>query len=109
MPVRNVPPEAGAHVTVSVPSTMSVDVGSVYVTFAPLGLVASTLTFACAEITGGVVSRTITLKVRVATLPAASRAVQVTTVVPSAKSVPDAGEHVTATLPSTRSVAAGRL
>ena len=54
---------------------------------------------------GAVVSVTLTLKEPEAVLPAASLAVQVTTVVPRAKTLPEAGVHETATDPSTASFA----
>jgi hypothetical protein len=58
---------------------------------------------------GGVVSRaTVTVNVQVARLVQSSVAVQVTVVVPSGNGLPDGGEHVTATLVSALSVAAGR-
>src|SRR5690242_4033570 len=50
---------------------------------------------------------TLTLNEPRATLPAWSVAVQVTSVVPIANVLPDAGVHTTGTLPSTRSVAVG--
>ena len=57
---------------------------------------------------GGVVSTTCTTKVvGVATFPCASWAEQITVVFPSGKVDPDAGEHVTGSVPSTMSVAAG--
>src|SRR5262245_60667488 len=55
--------------------------------------------------TGGVVSLTVTWNVAVAVFPAASLAVQLTVVVPSGNSEPDAGVQLTATGPSTLSVA----
>jgi hypothetical protein len=54
---------------------------------------------------GGVRSRTSTLKVLDALLPLASWALQRTVVVPTTKTEPDAGEHVTGMLPSTVSTA----
>src|SRR5579884_747327 len=46
-------------------------------------------------ITGLVVSRTVTMKLPVAVLPAASVAEQLTAVVPKGKVLPEAGEQVT--------------
>src|SRR5215467_2514596 len=58
--------------------------------------------------TGGVVSTTCTTKAAVVVaLPCASRAVHETVVLPSGNVEPDAGAHVTASTPSTRSVAVG--
>src|SRR5262245_65339458 len=57
-------------------------------------------------ITGGWFSRTITLKVDVELLPAASFAVQFTGVVPTGKFVPEAGEQTRLVTP-TASVAVG--
>ena len=54
---------------------------------------------------GGVVSRTVTSKCALPSLPAASLAVQVTRVVPKPKLEPDAGEHDAGTEPSTASSA----
>ncbi len=50
---------------------------------------------------------TVTVNVQVAVLPATSRAVHVTGVVPWLKNVPDAGTHVTVTAPGQVSVATG--
>src|SRR2546428_318521 len=58
-----------------------------------------------AEIRGGVVSTTVTVKLAVPVLPCASLAVQVTVAVPRAKVEPETGAQVTATVPSTLSVA----
>src|SRR5437879_5280894 len=44
--IANVDPDAGAQVTGRLPSTLSLAVGLVYVTTAPLGPAASTVTFA---------------------------------------------------------------
>ena len=58
-------------------------------------------------ITGAIVSCTMTLKPDCAALLCASGALQCTAVEPSGKVLPDGGLQVTATLPSTRSVAVG--
>jgi hypothetical protein len=55
--------------------------------------------------TGAVVSTTVTLKVPLALLPAASVALQLTTVVPSANTAPEAGEQEGTIGPSTASTA----
>jgi hypothetical protein len=54
---------------------------------------------------GAVVSRTVTSKLPVASLPAASVAEQFTCVMPIGKVFPEAGEQSRGTLPSTSSVA----
>jgi hypothetical protein len=56
---------------------------------------------------GSVSSTTVTLNVHVAVLPASSVAVQVTTVVPAVKVLPDGGSHWTSTSSSQSSVAVG--
>jgi hypothetical protein len=58
-------------------------------------------------IVGGVVSRTVTVNVFVAVLPAPSLAEQVTVVVPRANVELDAGLQVTGTFPLTASLAVG--
>src|SRR3989442_11498615 len=58
-----------------------------------------------ATIEGGVVSRTVTLKVAVAVLAEKSVAVQDTVVIPRAKVEPDVGEQTTAGSGSTMSMA----
>jgi hypothetical protein len=55
--------------------------------------------------TGAVVSRTVTVKLPEAVLPAASWALAFTVVVPSGKVLPEAGLSVTTTAPSVSSVA----
>jgi len=54
---------------------------------------------------GAAVSTTVTVKESVPVLPWASVAEQITVVLPRLKALPDAGVHVTATVPSTISVA----
>src|SRR5688500_10601053 len=58
-------------------------------------------------IAGGVVARTVILKLEEAWLPAAAVAEQVTLVAPRAKGVPAGGRHVTSTRPSMSSVPFG--
>ena len=58
---------------------------------------------------GAVVSRTRMVKLELALLPAVSWAVQLTVVVPSAKRLPEAGRQLTATDPSTASLAVGAV
>jgi hypothetical protein len=55
--------------------------------------------------TGGSVSLTVTVKLQLPALPAASVAEQVTVVVPFGKAVPEAGLHVSAPRPGQLSVA----
>lgn len=75
-------------------------------TIAPEPLVASADRFEGVPVmSGGVVSRTVTLKLAVAVLLAASVAEQFTWVVPMAKVLPDVGEHVTVGLAGAASVA----
>jgi hypothetical protein len=100
----NVAPDAGLHVTGSVPSTMSVADG-VKVTTAPLAPVACTVIFAGTVIDGGVVSCTVTVKLAVPLLPALSVAEHETVVVAMGNVAPDAGLQVTGSVPSTASVA----
>src|SRR5688572_258932 len=92
VPKANVAPDAGRQVAGPVPSTMSVHSGASYVTAAPAAEVASTFSmFGCDAMTGGVESITFTLKVSgSASFPAASVALQVMVVVPSAYVSPDA-------------------
>src|SRR5437660_477483 len=86
-------PETGAHETATLPSTMSVAVGRLYVTVAPLWLVASIVRFEWAEIAGGVESWTTAWNVDVDVFPALSVAEHVIVVVPIASVVPEAGAH----------------
>src|SRR5580658_5331419 len=76
-----------------------------YATVAPVGPVAGVVMFAGTATTGGVVSATVTAKLALDALPAASLAVHMTVVVPMAKVLPDGGLHVTGSVPSTMSVA----
>src|SRR4051794_30005156 len=97
-------PDAGKHVTATLPSTMSVAV-ALNVTALPVGPVASVVMLAGNVKVGLVVSCTVTVNEPVLVLLWASVAEQLTVVVAIANVLPDAGEHVTATLPSTMSVA----
>ena len=78
-------------------------------TTAPEAAVASAVMSAWVSTAGAVVSRTVTLKVLVPVLWWASVAEQVTVVLPSGKVEPEAGAHVTASVPSTASVAVGAV
>ena len=104
-PSGNVAPAAGTHVTGRVPSTRSVATGLVKVMTAPLGPVASAVTFDAAPNDGPVVSWTVIENEPFAMLPAVSVAEQFTIVVPSAKVEPDAGRQVTAGIAGFASVA----
>jgi hypothetical protein len=110
VPSGNVLPEAGAHATATLPSTRSDAVGIVQAAAAPDGPVASSVMLEGMPLRlGAVVSCTVTLNEAEALLPCASVAEQFTAVVPSGKLLPDAGEHATVTLPSTRSDAVGMV
>jgi hypothetical protein len=92
------------------PSTISVQVGAGNVTAAPLGPVASAVMFAGTKMVGGVVSRTVTLKVTTALSPELSRAdVHTSTVVVIGKVEPDAGLQLTERLLPLRSVTVGEV
>ena len=99
VPMPKVDPEDGEQLTTGEGSTMSVAVTS-KATVAPEGPVASTRMSAGTVRTGGRESRTSTVKVAVASLPEESRAVQVTVVVPSGKTEPEAGEQTCVREPS---------
>jgi hypothetical protein len=103
-PSGSVAPLAGAHVTGTTPSTLSV-ADAVKLNTAPVALVASSVALAGTVTTGPVVSATVTVKAAAPLLPRASVAVQLTVVGPSGNVVPLAGMHVAATAPSTPSVA----
>jgi hypothetical protein len=106
VPAGNVVPDAGVQLTVGVVSTRSIAV-AVKLTTAPLALVAFTVMFAGTVSWGGVVSPTVTVKVLVATLPAASAAEQVTAFAPRWNVLPDPGAQLTLTEPLTASLAVG--
>ena len=108
IPRANVLPEAGKQTGETEPSTRSV-ADAAQVALAPLGPVASFVMFVGTVNAGGVVSCTVTSKRVLPALPATSRAEQVTCVVPSANVLPDKGEQVTLTLPSTASFAVGAV
>ena len=102
--MANVDPEAGLQVTLTAPSTRSVD-DALKVTAAPDALVASAVMFAGSESVGAVVSRTVTVNEPLAVLLCASVALHCTVVVPIAKVEPERGLQVTGTGPSTSSLA----
>src|SRR5215208_2051184 len=94
-PSGKVTPEAGEQLTATRPSTTSVADGSVYVTMAPAGEVASAVISVCVAITGPVLSTTwMTKLVGPAALPCVSVALQMTVVSPRVNSRPEAGEQV---------------
>ena len=102
-PAEKALPEAGEQVTAVGPEIRSTAVGSEYVTTA-LGKPNTAMFAGVPEITGGVVSRTVTVKDAVPVLDP-SDAVHVTVVAPRGNVDPEAGEHVGAIEPATMSVA----
>jgi hypothetical protein len=88
VPSGNVEPDAGVHVGMIGPSTASLADAVNVSAFPPLELV-STMS-AGTVTTGAVVSTTLTWKLALLELPAASLAVHVTAVVPSGNVDPDA-------------------
>ena len=70
-----------------------------------MGPVASNVMFAGRLSDGAVVSCTVMLKLPLAVFPESSAPEQLTDVVPSANVMPEAGEQLTITEPSTRSEA----
>ena len=106
-PNGKVEPDAGEQVAGRDPLTMSIAVAENVAT-APAGPVASRVTGnPDIDTDGGVVSRTVTVEDAEPTLPAASVAVHLTTVVPSGKVEPESGEQVGVNDPLTMSVADG--
>src|SRR5438105_8693869 len=101
-PMGNVEPEAGEQLTATGPSTASVAVGEGQVTGEPASAVTPAGMLAR---TGGVVSWTVTVKDPLVALPWLSAALQLTMLVPRAKTDPLAGLQLAATAPSTRSTA----
>jgi hypothetical protein len=108
VPMANVLPDAGVHVTGSVPSTRSI-ADAVYATTAPLGPVAGAVMLGGTVTTGDVVLKTVTAKVALDLLPWASVAAQFTVVVPIANVAPEAGVHTGVIAPSTSSIAVGAV
>src|SRR2546426_10266168 len=96
-------PDAGEQETVGMLTAS--DAVTVYDTTAPLGLVASTAKAGGSDSAGAVVSTIVTKKLAVAVLPAASVAVQVTTVLPSGNVAPEGVSQLTAGAGSTLSAA----
>src|SRR3569623_1599365 len=106
LPSANVEPAAGVQATAVEPSTRSCAVAMIE-RGAPAGPIASAARSCGSARTGGVVSRTVTLKPPDAVLPCASVDVQVTTVVVLPDTEPLGGLQLTATSPSTMSCAVG--
>nr|WP_238145304.1 hypothetical protein [Antricoccus suffuscus] len=104
VPIGNVDPDAGEQLGTTTPSTASFAV-ALNDTTAPDTDVAGTLIFAGKLRIGAVVSATVTKKLPVCVLLAASVAVHDTVVVPTGNVDPDAGEQVGTTTPSTASFA----
>jgi hypothetical protein len=104
VPNANVDPLGGVQLTATAPSTLSV-AAAVNVNGAPVVPVASMIASGGTVIAGPVVSRTVTVNVLLAAFACASVAEQVTVVVPSGNVAPLAGAQLTATVPSTVSLA----
>src|SRR5262249_17474417 len=104
VPRPNVDPLARVQFTATLPSSRSA-ADTVKLKVAPDRLVPSLVGFTGTVITGAVVSRPVTVNDVLATLPRLSVALQATVVVPAGNVAPLADVQVTATLPSTRSVA----
>jgi hypothetical protein len=104
VPTANVEPEAGAHFTATVTSTLSLADG-LNVATAPVAFVAVTVMFAGTETIGAVVSITATMNDAVLAWPPLSVALQATVVLPRRNVDPLAGAQIAATGPSTRSIA----
>jgi hypothetical protein len=107
-PTGNVEPDTGAHVTWTVPSTVSVAVGVGQEAGAPPGPTASLKISGVLLTIGAVVSTVCTANsLGVAGFPAVSVAVHVTVVLPTGNRLPDAGAQLTGSVPSTISVPIG--
>jgi hypothetical protein len=100
VPSGNNVPLALEYAITGLALTSSVAVAAEYVTVAPFALVAVAVTFEGNFSTGAVVSLTFTVNVPLLTFPAASVAVAVTVVTPTAKVLPLAGEYVIVGLPT---------
>jgi hypothetical protein len=85
VPTGKVFPEAGLHVGVSEPSTVSLALAAPYVTGFPPGLSVEVETFAGGVTAGGVVSRTVTVPVACTGVRFSVVVLQVTVVCPSGK------------------------
>ena len=92
IPIGNVEPEVGKHVTGTEPFTRSI-AEAVKFTAIPAAPGAFTVIFPGNVRAGGVVSTTVKLKLAVPVLPCVSVAVQLTVVDPSGNVDPEAGEQ----------------
>jgi hypothetical protein len=108
VPIANVDPEAGVHVTAIAPSSGSV-AEAANVTCAPPGIVAATAMFAGTVTVGAAPGSTVTVNDVLPETPSWAVAVQLTVVAPIGKVEPDAGVHATGSVtpPPTGSVATG--
>src|SRR5438034_9450888 len=104
VPSASIESDAGSQFAVTTPSTRSL-ADALNVATAPDGPVASSETAGGTSIAGAVVSLTVTVKDALPVRPEAFIPEQVTVVAPSANIDPAAGEQLTATVSSTRSVA----
>ena len=104
VPTGKTEPDAGLLRVARLPLNKSLAL-VVKVTAAPLALVAATVMLGGTLMMGAVVSRTVTVKLALPVLPAASVALAVTVVVPSGKIEPDDGLLVVASGPSISSTA----
>jgi len=105
VPRAKIEPEAGMHETLTGPSTVSVAVGA-KLTGAPSGLVASTAVMSAGRVrAGGVVSSTVTVKDPFTVLLWESVDEHATVVVVMENMSPDEGLQLTASDPSTKSLA----
>jgi len=106
VPTANTEPEGGEQTTLGAGSQASLAV-AVKLTTAPPGPAQVTRTSPGQVTAGAVVSSTVTEKVHCEELPSSSVAVTVTTVVPSAKVLPEGGTERIAGVGSHQSVAVG--
>ena len=100
VPSGNNVPLALEYAITGLALTSSVAVAAEYVTVAPFALVAGAVTFEGNVKTGAIVSLTVTVNVPPLMFPAASLAVAVTIVTPTANVLPLAGEYVIVGLPT---------
>jgi hypothetical protein len=110
VPIANVAPDPGVHVTAIGPSSGSV-ADAVYVTTAPPGIVAGTAMSAGTVTVGAAPGSTVTVNDVLPETPSCAVAVQLTVVGPIGKVEPDAGVQVTGSVtpPPTGSVAVGNV
>ena len=94
VPTAKLLPLIGEQATIAVPQ-LSVAVGSKVTVARQESGAVETILLDGQEMAGGMVSRTVTVKEQVLVFPAASVAVQVTVLVPTAKLLPLIGEQTT--------------